>query len=56
MLEIIQKDPRVSYEDIAALLKKDRTTIRRNIQKLKSLGILQRSGANKNGSWIVLKL
>lgn len=49
ILKIIENDPWAAYEDIAVTLEKDRSTIRRNIQQLKSLGILQRSGSKKKG-------
>ncbi len=55
MLKIIENDPWAAYEDIAVTLEKDRSTIRRNIQQLKSLGILQRSGSKKKGSWVIVK-
>ncbi len=47
ILGIIEEDPLVSYEDIALKSGKDRSTIRRNIQKLKSLGVLQKLGSDK---------
>lgn len=55
ILKIIENDPWGDYETITVKLEKDRTTIMRNIQQLKSLGILQRSGSKKKGSWIIVK-
>lgn len=55
ILKIIENDPWTAYEDIALKLEKDRSTIKRNIQQLKSLGILQRTGSKKKGSWIIIK-
>ena len=54
ILEIMVNDRRVSYEDIAKKLKKDRSTIFRNIQQLKSRGIVQRVGPDKSGMWEIL--
>ncbi len=53
ILELLVKFPSLSYEDIAARLEKGRTTINRNIQQLKQLGILQYIGSDKKGYWVV---
>lgn len=55
ILKVIENDPWVTYDDIAIKLKKDQSTIKRNIQQIKSLGILQRSGSKKKGSWVIIK-
>jgi ATP-dependent DNA helicase RecG len=55
ILKIIEEDSWASYEDIAIKSEKERSTINRNIQQLKSLGILQRVGSNKKGSWKIVK-
>ncbi len=55
ILKLIENDPWAAYEDIAVTLEKDRSTIKRNIQQLKSLGVLQRSGSKKKGSWVIVK-
>lgn len=55
ILKIIEDDPGSSYEDISTKLEKDRSTIKRNIQQMKSLGVLQRSGSKKKGLWIIVK-
>ncbi len=54
ILGIIRYDSKVSYELLMKKLDRDRTTIMRNIQKLKELGILQRSGSKKTGYWEIL--
>jgi predicted HTH transcriptional regulator len=41
----------VTYDRLAKTLKKDRSTIRRNIQKLKQLDIIKRIGPDKSGHW-----
>jgi len=40
---------------LAALTQKDRTTIMRNIAKLKAQGKLQRIGPAKGGHWEVIE-
>lgn len=54
ILKLIAEDAKISYETIAATTNRDRATIRRNIQKLKSLGFLHRIGSDKNGYWQLL--
>lgn len=54
LLEIIRQDSKVSYELLIMKLGKDRTTIMRNIQKLKEMGIVRRSGSKKTGFWEIL--
>ena len=54
LLEWIRQDPRVSYDKLAELASKDRTTIMRNLARLKDLEKLRRIGPNKGGHWEVL--
>lgn len=54
ILDIIREDSKVSYEFLMMKLGKDRTTIMRNIQKLKEMGMVRRSGSKKTGSWEIL--
>lgn len=51
ILEILRDNPKASYEFLMNKLNKDRTTIMRNIQKMKESGILNRSGSKKTGLW-----
>ncbi len=55
ILEILREDSNASYELLVTKLGKDRTTIMRNIQKMKEMGILHRSGSKKTGHWEVLR-
>lgn len=55
ILEVIKQNPWIIYEDIAAKLEKDLSTIKRNIQQLKSWEILQRLGSKKKGYWKIVK-
>lgn len=54
LLKFVQLDPGISYDQLAALTGKDRTTIMRNMAKLKSVGRLQRVGPKKSGHWQLL--
>lgn len=55
IIELIKADIKISYNKLAEKLKKDRSTIMRNIQKLKDAGLLQRIGSKKTGYWQVLQ-
>lgn len=54
ILEIIRNNEFVTYEDIADVTKRDRSTVMRNVQKLKNLNLIKRSGSRKTGRWIIL--
>lgn len=54
MIKLINKNGFISYDDIALHTGKDKATVRRNIQKLKMAGRLERIGAKKTGYWNVL--
>lgn len=54
ILELLREDSNASYELLMTKLGKDRTTIMRNIQKMKEMGILRRSGSKKVGHWEIL--
>jgi ATP-dependent DNA helicase RecG len=49
----IKENPSVSYDVLAEKLYKNRTTVMRNIQKLKNIGALKRIGSKKIGYWEV---
>jgi len=51
IIEFIEADSSVSYEKMAEVTQKDISTIRRNIQKLKGMGLLEREGSKKTGKW-----
>lgn len=55
ILTAIEANSQITYNEIAQLLSKDISTIKRAIQKLKDKGLLLRIGSNKDGSWKVLK-
>ena len=53
IIDQIVQNPFISYEVLAEKLNKNRTTVMRNIQKLKESGILKRVGPKKSGYWEV---
>ncbi|MCR5444722.1 MAG: winged helix-turn-helix transcriptional regulator [Bacteroidales bacterium] len=51
ILKLISKDNQITYDEMVLKIGVDRTTIMRNIAKLKQRGILERVGEDKNGYW-----
>ena len=50
----IEENPSIAYDVLAEKLNKNRTTVMRNIQKLKEMGVLKRIGSKKTGDWEVI--
>ena len=50
----IAENPSISYDMLAEKLEKNRTTVMRNIQQLKKMGVLRRIGSKKTGYWEVV--
>ncbi|MBX3164779.1 MAG: winged helix-turn-helix transcriptional regulator [Bacteroidetes bacterium] len=55
VLEIIKNNPSTTYDDIASMIKRDRKTVQRAINKLKKLGLIERTGSDKTGHWKIIK-
>jgi len=53
IISILNLNPEITSEEIAKELNTARETITRNISKLKSLGILERVGSDRKGSWVI---
>jgi len=53
ILALISTDAEISYNVIVGQLGINRTTVMRNIRKLKELGLLERVGSRKTGHWKV---
>lgn len=51
LLNLIEMNPEISYQQLSETLNKGRSTIMRQIQVLKDLGILERMGSKKSGRW-----
>ena len=55
LLNLARSNPHISYDQLAELTQKDRSTIMRNVAKLKATGKLQRIGPAKGGHWEVIE-
>lgn len=55
ILNLIKENPRITQNEIASKLKIVRETVNRNMKKLQEKKIIQRLGADKNGSWKILE-
>jgi len=53
IMDYVRIHPKASYDDLAGALHRARSTIMRNIQKLKDAGLLSRAGSKKTGYWTV---
>ena len=49
----MSKDPKITHTQLSAILGKSREAIRKNINKLKKMGIIRRFGPDKGGCWQV---
>jgi ATP-dependent DNA helicase RecG len=54
LLDLIQSNPIISYDELAELTQKNRATVMRNIGKLKNTRHLKRTGSGKTGYWEVI--
>jgi len=54
IIGLIRLTSNISYNELSAATGKDRSTIMRNISKLKKAGLLRRIGSKKTGYWEVL--
>ncbi len=54
LLDLMRNNPKVTYNEMQNESQKDRTTIMRNIQQLKEMGVLKRSGSKKTGYWEII--
>jgi fido (protein-threonine AMPylation protein)/DNA-binding transcriptional ArsR family regulator len=53
ILEILKVNPSARYDELADTIKVSKATIKRHIQGLKKLGIIERIGSDKTGRWRV---
>jgi Fic family protein len=53
IINIVKQKPSITVSEMANLLSVEERTVYRNIEKLKSAGLLKRIGAAKNGYWEV---
>ena len=55
VLELIKSNTGITYDDIAAIIKRNRKTVQRAINKLKQLGLIERIGSDKTGHWKIIE-
>jgi len=55
ILNKILKNSYITYDELSTALKTHRTTIMRNISKLKNMKIIKRVGSDKGGHWEIIK-
>lgn len=55
ILNLIKENPYITQNEIASKLNIARETVNRNMKKLQQEKIIQRLGADKNGSWKILR-
>ena len=53
ILKAIRQNPEITIQELSDSIQKSKSTLKRYISKMKSMGILLREGADKNGRWIV---
>ena len=54
ILELLSDNKKLSYDDLASILNKSTSTIKRHIQKLKTLDLIKRVGSDKTGYWEII--
>ena len=54
IINAMQKDPAITASKLAEQFAMSEYGIRKNIAKLKELGIIERVGSDKNGTWKVV--
>ena len=54
IIRLIQNNSK-TLKELSALLKKNESTISRNISQLNETGVLERTGSDKTGEWKVIK-
>lgn len=55
VLECIKENGEFNAEKIAEKIKRGKRTVERAIKSLKELGIIERNGSDKTGSWKVIE-
>ena len=55
LLDLLRSNPAISYDELAEGVQRDRTTVMRNLGKLKDKGVLKRIGSKKTGHWEIVE-
>ena len=53
IIDVIRNNPQITLLKMQGGLNVGHTTLERNLKILREIGIVERTGARKNGSWIV---
>ena len=53
IMQLMRENPQITIKEMASTLGKNETTISRNIRQLKEHGVVERTGSDKTGHWIV---
>lgn len=53
ILNLIRLDERVTRKEMADQMKVSLSTVKRSINKLKDIGLIEYKGSSKNGYWII---
>ena len=56
VLDLLKINPKITYEQIAGKINKNRKTAQRTIVSLKEKGIIARVGSDKTGHWEIVKI
>lgn len=51
ILQHLKQKPKANYSELADKTGYSKATIKRHLQELKKMGIIERIGSDKNGSW-----
>jgi fido (protein-threonine AMPylation protein) len=54
VFDILKNNPKITYDQIAAIINKNRKTVQRTIVSLKNKNLIERTGSDKTGYWKVL--
>ena len=54
ILDLIKKKPSITRKEISIELKLSEPTVARTLKLLQEAGIIKRTGANKNGYWVII--
>lgn len=55
VFNLIKNNTAITYDNIASIIKRDRKTVQRAINKLKRLGLIERVGSDKTGHWRIVE-
>lgn len=54
IVDLLTENNKLSYDDLASILNKSKATVKRYIQKLKTLNLIKRVGSDKTGYWKII--